>query len=331
MKPRLSSIMTCLLLILGVTGCNTDSGHSKQRVRKKEFPDNAFADIPREFLKETEKRGTIVSINYETRFYATNSDTFEKTALVYLPYGYDQDDKKKKYNVLYLLHGGGDDEKAYFKGTDKKTQIKNLLDNMIESGMIEPCIVVTPSYQNKYSSDETLSCKYFHNELAYDLIPAVEGKFNTYAKDTTEEGLKNSRLHRAFAGFSMGSAATWWTFTERLDIIGYFMPISGDSWCVTTMGGLKRSDDTAKHLADAARKFELTAKDFYIYAGTGSNDIAYPNMTPQIEAMKKLTDVFIYCDNFKDGNLYYCVYPEGYHNIDTVMRILYNGLPKFFG
>ncbi len=43
------------------------------------------------------------------------------------------------------------------------------------------------------------------------------------------------------------------------------------------------------------------------------------------------TDTFIYCDNFADGNLYQCIYPQGSHDRNTVARILYNGLPKMFG
>ena len=59
--------------------------------------------------------------------------------------------------------------------------------------------------------------------------------------------------------------------------------------------------------------------------------MAEPNLTPQINAMKELTDTFIYCDNFADGNLYQCIYPQGGHDRNTVARILYNGLPKMFG
>ena len=60
-----------------------------------------------------------------------------------------------------------------------------------------------------------------------DLIPAVEGTYSTYADNVTPEGIKASRDHRAFGGFSMGSVATWHTFLNCLDAFRYFMPSSG--------------------------------------------------------------------------------------------------------
>ena len=49
------------------------------------------------------------------------------------------------------------------------------------------------------------------------------------------------------------------------------------------------------------------------------------------EAMKKLDDTFIICDNFADGNFYHCLYEGGGHDKNTVMHVMYNGLPKMFG
>lgn len=50
-----------------------------------------------------------------------------------------------------------------------------------------------------------------------------------------------------------------------------------------------------------------------------------------IDAMKEHTDVFTYCDNFADGNLYQCIYENGGHDVQTVIHIMFNGLPKMFG
>ena len=47
------------------------------------------------------------------------------------------------------------------------------------------------------------------------------------------------------------------------------------------------------------------AEDFRIFAATGTEDIAYPNLTPQIEAMQKLDDVFRFSEDFGQGNLHY--------------------------
>lgn len=61
--------------------------------------------------------GRIECVRYPSRayaleaFYGKRNIPLEKTMYVYLPYGYDSG---KKYPVLYLMHGGTDDEGYWF-------------------------------------------------------------------------------------------------------------------------------------------------------------------------------------------------------------------------
>ena len=80
---------------------------------------------------------------YDTKAYATDERDVKKTAYVYLPYGYSEE---KEYNILYLMHGTGDDEKYWLKTNPYN---KTMLDNMIADGDIEPLIVVTPTFMWK--------------------------------------------------------------------------------------------------------------------------------------------------------------------------------------
>ena len=73
----------------------------------------------------------------------------------------------------------------------------------------------------------------------------------------------------------------------------------------------------------------MTAEDFIIYTGCGTTDMANPNLSPQIDAMKKLTDTFIYCENFANGNLFQCVVTGG-HDISAINQVLYHAIPKLF-
>ncbi|MBQ8134075.1 MAG: hypothetical protein IJ192_06710 [Clostridia bacterium] len=59
----------------------------------------------------------------------------------------------------------------------------------------------------------------FHRDFEENLMPAVEGKYHTYAQDTTREGLKVARDHRIFGGFSLGSVTTWLEFCYDYDYI----------------------------------------------------------------------------------------------------------------
>lgn len=293
----------------------------------RDFPDNAYKSIPDEYLSPCANQGKVVRFAYTTKDYTGSMKEYDKTALVYLPYGYDENDKSRKYNVLYLSHGGADNENWYFGGDGLESDTKNLLDNMMANGDVEPCIVCTPTYQNAYVPNVLNVIKDFHNELVNELIPALESSFNTYF----DGDIKATRLHRAMGGFSLGSAVTWWTFENRLDEIAYYMPISGDCWSIMQRGGVLATDETAKFLADVVHRSGWSNDDFIIYSGTGTEDIAYPNMTPMVEKMKTMTDAFKYCENFKDGNFYYALREGGYHDQMTVLSILYNGLPKMFG
>ncbi|MBR4718559.1 MAG: hypothetical protein IKP09_10920, partial [Lentisphaeria bacterium] len=293
-----------------------------------EFPDNKFKEMPQEYNNPNEKSGKVVSFKYKTRDNSKEgSADIEKTALIYLPAGYDEKDTKTQYNILYLMHGGGGNENQYFGGEGRNSQMKNVLDNMIAKGDIKPIIVVTPTYNVPYASDMNSTSMNFHLELVKDLIPAVEKQYHTYAKDVTKEGIHASKWHRAFSGFSMGGVCTWGVFDHCIDQIGCYIPISGDSW----IAGMGNGEGSAKYLADTFTQSGYKPTDFRVYAGCGSpSDMAYGNLTPQIDAMKKHTEIFKYCDNFKDGNLYQAFSEKSGHDNTTIMNILYNGLPKMF-
>lgn len=320
-----------ILLVMSITAGLAGCGGAAAAPRKTEFPDNAFKEIPQEYYKRTENGGMVVSVKYTTKNYMGDKEEFEKTALVYLPYGYNAEDTDKKYNVMYMMHGGGGSEKELLGGVMEDTEMKLVLDNMIANGDMEPCIFVGCSYNNPFNGDATACCENFYMEFVNDLIPAVEGEYNTYCEKTSSKGIKESRLHRGFGGFSMGSACTWWIFENALEEVGYFLPVSGDSWCVQPTGGASVPKETAEYMRQIVLDYGMTKDDFIIYCGTGTNDIAYPNMNPMIDEMEKLDDVFVFCDNFKDGNIFYAIRDGGWHDQNTVRALVYNGLPKFFG
>ena len=295
------------------------------------YPDNPFKEIPSSYLNECDKGGTIVSFSYETRNHRQeNSPFFTKEALVYLPYGYKSEDKDTKYNVFYLMHGGSDSPAWYFNGVGKTSKLKNILDHLIDKGEMDPVIICAISYYTEYSNDAIDNCSYFHLELINDVIPAFETTYNTYAEDVSSAGLTYTRSRRAFGGFSMGAMTTWSVFVHCLDTFKYFMPISGDCWDLGRTYGGQYPDKTAAYLVNKVSETGWTAKDFKIYAGCGENDIAEPNLTPQIEAMKKFKDIFAFAENFSDGNLYHGICKAGGHDLNTVLKVLYNGLPKMF-
>jgi enterochelin esterase-like enzyme len=265
------------------------------------------------------KQGTIEKLNYT---YGNDIKYFN----VYLPNGYNQSNTAKKYNVVYLMHGGGEDENLLFGGPGQNKELKVIIDNMIAKGDIEPAIFVTPSF---YKGRNDVA--YFHEELSRTLIPLVETKYNTYLKSKSTEDMKASREHRAFGGFSMGSVCTWYTFINCLDYIKYYMPLSGDCWELGSTAGSSKSRETAEYLANVARKSAYKApQDYKLFCATGSDDIAYPNMRPQIDEMKKITDTFMYSGDPVKGNFYFMVCNGGTHEWRYINQYIYNILPDLF-
>lgn len=283
------------------TPAGTDEAEERkdETVTKAVFP-KELEQIPADYFEESESPGTLVELEYDTyesMTYGERSQVLHKRAIVYLPSGYSEEEK---YNVFYLMHGGWSDETTYLGTPDSPSEFKNVLDNGIADGRIQPMIVVCPTYNNTSPDDSSnyglaiSLTENYHRELVNDLIPAVEGTYSTYAEDTTAEGLRASRDHRAFAGFSMGSVATWRTFQYCLDYFRYFMPSSGN---LTSDG---------EYMASMVTDSGHTWSDFFIFAASGTDDFAYSSFKYQIAAMAAVED--------------------GTHSGEYAMEYFYNGL-----
>ena len=300
----------------------------KDAVSKLEFTEEAaneklFKPVPDEYRLINDKPGTIESLTYKAPNLKDSTD--DKKLNVYLPHGYNAADKDEKYNVLYLMHGGGENENLIFGGPGQSKELMRILDNMIAKGDIEPFIVVTPTFYGG-KNDTAL----FHEELINNIVPLVETKYNTYAKSASLDDLKASRAHRAFGGFSMGSVTTWYTYIHCLDYFKYYMPLSGGSWVMGQGAGVDKAKETAEYLARVAKDAGYKPEDYYIFSATGNLDIAYPGLKPQIDAMKQLTDSFMYSSDTKKGNFYFIVSDGGTHAWNWVNQYIYDILPDLF-
>ena len=316
----LAGLFAAVMLLAGAGGNVSAAEAEREAVTNAEFP-GELAKIPEDYFTPSDFPGTLVELEYDTyeaMSYEEESQVLHKRAIVYLPYGYSDE---VQYNVFYLMHGGWSDETTYLGTPEAPAEFKNVLDHGIADGKIQPMIVVCPTYNNEsdrdswdYSLAIQLTERY-HNELVQDLIPAVEGRYSTFAEDTSLEGLRASRDHRAFCGFSMGSVATWRTFQYCLDEFRYFMPSSGS---LTTDG-----DFMASIVRDSGHSWN----DFFIFAASGTDDFAYSSFKAQIEAMSNVEDgTFRMADNEKEGNLYFLEEEGGTHSGEYAMEYFYNGL-----
>jgi enterochelin esterase family protein len=151
-------------------------------------------------------------------------------ALVYTPPGYDEQ-TKTRYPVLYLQHGGGEDETGWVR----QGKANFILDNLIAEGRCPPMIVVMaygyarragyvpPDLTGKpFGSPEMMKAMQemaaaFEADVTEALIPFVDSTFRTIA----------DRDHRAMAGLSMGGMQTFQVTLNHLDVFSHIGGFSG--------------------------------------------------------------------------------------------------------
>ena len=304
--------------------------------------DFCYAAADTKTIRKTavEQQGTVESLEYEAPAYMYNEilgveETIAKGLNVYLPYGYDP---SQQYNILYLMHGGGENQDFWLRddGHNMGEGTRNLLDYMMMNGLCDPVIVVTPTFYSeieslKISGDQlrakaeeigdanlgslaSMETWYFQYELRNEIIPLVESKYSTYAGgDTSEENLIATREHRAFAGLSMGSMTSFHAaMLGNTDVLGYFGCYSG---CLTDY-------DLFKDIQE--NKFGEYPVLFW-YNGNGLLDQALE------EHVKFYDTVTAEMDRFTDGeNSVMIVMPDGKHGWTAWVTDLYNCLLVFF-
>lgn len=151
-------------------------------------------------------------------------------ALVYTPPEYDRQ-INMRYPVLYLQHGGGEDETGWVR----QGHANFIIDNLIASRDCKPMIVVMaygyarragqapPDLTGKpFGSPEMLKAMQemsaaFEDDVTQALIPYIDSTFRTMA----------DRDHRAMAGLSMGGMQTFQVTLDHLDLFSYIGGFSG--------------------------------------------------------------------------------------------------------
>lgn len=323
MKKWLIVVPIALVLIVVIFVLLQDRMDVKVMKEYSESNDE-IKEIPKNYYNKAKEQGTLEEFyydTYESKTYNEKSKKITKRAIVYTPFGYDEN---KEYDIFYLMHGGWGNETTSLGTPSNPGTFKNVIDNAIEKGEIRPIIVVCPTYNNESSEDSsdytlayyTLTVNY-HNELANDLIPAVESKYSTYAKGNTHKDIVASRDHRAFGGFSMGSVTTWHTFVNNLDSFKYF---------ITSSGAI--DDDL---INTSVSKQGYTKNDFFMMSFTGTEDFAGSGFTNLINSLLNRKDSnFIEGTNESEGNLYFRI-KDGYsHDGIASMTYMYNGLLEIY-
>ena len=305
-----------------------------------------------------EHKGSDMIIHYTTDAY-DDGITYDKYARVYLPYGYEPFDKETKYNVLYFQHGNGGSPNELFDHDMKKLHALNILDNMFDPDhqVVEPMIIVCPTYYLEYDETSFITqadnpagdgrfqndghniAPNYYREVVEDLIPAVESQLNVYCEDFSEEGIKATRDHRAWAGFSRGALCTYYMFNHDLEYFKYWFPMSAPLRLREEVGldsGVEAAYAYLKEAIDAHPDL-----DFFIYgtAGGEKDQSAIAGTRDLIPLANLMQEEFAYyatqTDTFSFGNdpavnNIYFVRSDFLHNDLYMPYSLYNAASVLF-
>ena len=186
-------------------GCNREAGGI-------EIPEDSEGDYYR-------PQHGIPTGEVRSFYYWAESTQEWRHAMVYTPAEYDKN-PKKRYPVLYLQHGMGEDE----TGWSKQGHMQHIMDNAIGSGKAVPMIVVmesgdvkAPFQGGSNRQGESTYGVSFYKVMINDLIPTIDKKFRTLS----------DRDHRAMAGLSWGGHQTFDLVLNNLDKFSYMGTFSG--------------------------------------------------------------------------------------------------------
>lgn len=176
----------------------------------------------------------------------------ERHINVYVPAEYEKN-PNKKYPVLYLVHGWGEDE----NGWSVQGHMGNIMDNLIASGKAVPMIIVMPSGDVKTNSDVRSASGSITDIFVKDMIPYIDKTFRTYT----------DRDHRAMAGLSRGGAQTTATVFTNMDKFAWVGTFSG----FFNRGGTNLIDSAFNGVFKDAAAFNKQIKLLFISTGTEEN------------------------------------------------------------
>jgi enterochelin esterase-like enzyme len=211
------------------------------------------------------------------KYYYSNVFNLWRRFYIYKPAGYDVN-INEKYPVLYILHGGGEDERGW--ASQGKTDL--ILDNLIAANKAKPMLVVMLD-GNVYTQgfgENTLGM--FERELILCIIPFVEKNYRA----------ESSSGNRALAGLSMGGIQTLYVGMNNTELFSY-LGIFSSGWILPMQSDLadKQYDFMKKNLDKINKNLKL----LWIGIG-GKEDIAYNNCQTMISRFNEMNLKYIYND-----------------------------------
>jgi enterochelin esterase-like enzyme len=156
---------------------------------------------------------------------------------IYLPPDYES--SQRSYPVLYLLHGGGDDQTGWVQFGE----VLHIADKAIKEGKATPMIIVMPDAntgQRGYSNNATGTWRY-EDFFFQELMPFVEKAYR----------IKADKRYRAISGLSMGGDGTFTYALHHPELFSSACPLSAGTGPLTMEDAKTRLNRDNQNLPDS--------------------------------------------------------------------------------
>jgi enterochelin esterase family protein len=198
-----------------------------------------------------------------SKYYFSKVTNDWRRLFVYTPSDYEVN-TAGKYPVVYIQHGGGEDETGW--ANQGKTDI--ILDNLIAEGKAKPMLVVIANGNVRaggggYSSEGMAA---FKKEMTQNIVPFIDQNYRT---------LPDAK-NRAICGLSMGGGQSFYVGLESLDAfgsVGIFS--SGIFGGIRTSGSGFDAEKEIPGLLTKSAEFNRKLDLFYISCGEQDMRIEY--------------------------------------------------------
>lgn len=227
------------------------------------------------------------------RYYPSTVTGRIESCLVYTPADFTP---AKKYPVLYLQHGYGENETGWvYQG-----HVARIADLLLHEGSIREMIIVMGNGMTQ-KDGSVREARAFPQVILADLIPYIEANYPVLT----------DKWHRAMAGLSMGSYQTSVVTMSNPDKFAYAGVFSGSMTSPRATG-----PETHLAILDDAEKFNASFRVFF--RGMGTEDQFFARFAADDETLKA-----------KAVNTVRFTYPGG-HDWSVWRRCIHDFLPMLF-
>ncbi|WP_319481921.1 alpha/beta hydrolase-fold protein [uncultured Draconibacterium sp.] len=211
-----------------------------------------------------------------SKYYYSEYTKSWRRLFVYTPPGYDTN-SREKYPVVYIQHGGGEDETGW--AVQGKTDI--ILDNLIAEGKAKPMIVVISNGNvtapgRTFGGYSSKGMAPFKEEMTKNIVPFIDTNYRTLPDAD----------NRAICGLSMGGGQSFFVGLESPEYFG-----SVGVFSTGLFGGIRTSGsgfDAEKEipgLLSESDKFNKNLDLFYI--SCGEQDMRIEHTKKAVKVMRE--------------------------------------------